>query len=54
MKNVLEFFGLFYFVFALEKANMFFYSRLHLGKVLKLGLQHNEPSVLLKKKKIDK
>lgn len=50
MKNVLEFFVLFCFGFALEKANIFFCSKLHLGKVLKLGLQHNERSVLLKKK----
>lgn len=32
------------------KAIMFFYSKLHLEKVLFLGLQHNKHSVLLKKK----
>lgn len=32
------------------KAIMFFCSKLHLDKVLHLGLQHNKQSVLLKKK----
>lgn len=53
MKNVLEFFSkFFFFFFASEKANVFFCSRLHLGKVLNLGLQHNEHYVFLKKKNI--
>lgn len=34
------------------KAIMFFCSKLHLEKVLHLGLQHNKRSVLLKKKKL--
>lgn len=32
------------------KAIMFLCSKLHLGKILHLGLQHNKHSVLLKKK----
>lgn len=48
MKNIFDFFPFFFFS-PLEKANKFFCSKLHLGKVLKLGLQYNEHPILLKK-----